>query len=136
MVSPVESDPQRTRMEQVVEAQAAAWVALDADAVARSFADPCEFIVPGAKLTRPEEIRESAAEFFTRCAEVRIKVTGILVDGTRAAISWSWYQRDADTNEISEAEDAILVRVEGEKISYWREYIDGTGAGMMQMVKR
>ena len=110
----------------LVHAQAAAWVAGDADAVAGAFADPCEFIAPGMRLTHPHEIRRAAEDHRARYKDVRVEVGRIISEGDSAAVEWTWTDTDNKTGATARVQDAIVLRVAGGKLIYWREYLDCT----------
>ena len=110
----------------LVHAQAAAWVAGDVDAVAGAFADPCEFIAPGMRLTHPHEIRRAAEDHRARYKDVRVEVGRIISEGDSAAVEWTWTDTDTKTGATARVQDAIVLRVAGGKLIYWREYLDCT----------
>lgn len=108
----------------LVHAQAAAWVAGDAGAIAAAFADPCEFIVPGVRLTHPHEIRLAAEDHRARYKDVRVAVDRIICEGSSAAVEWTWTDTNKKTGATARVQDAIVLRVAEGKLIYWREYLD------------
>ena len=112
----------------LVHAQAAAWVAGDADAVAGAFADPCEFIAPGMRLTHPREIRRAVEDHRALHRDVRVEVDQIIAQGDRAAVEWTWTDTNKKTGATARVQDAIVLRVARGKLIYWREYLDCTPA--------
>ena len=112
----------------MVHAQASAWVAGDADAIAGAFSDPCEFIVPGMRLTHPHEIRKAAEDHRSRYRDVRVEVEWIISQGDSAAVEWTWTDTDKKTGATARVQDAIVLRIARGKLIYWREYLDCTAA--------
>ena len=112
----------------LVHAQASAWVAGDADAIAGAFSDPCEFIVPGMRLTHPHEIRRAAEDHRAQNKDVRVEVERIISEGDSAAVEWTWTDTNKKTGTKARVQDAIVLRVAGGKLTYWREYLDCTPA--------
>ena len=112
----------------LVHAQASAWVAGDADAIAGAFSDPCEFIVPGMRLTHPREIRQAAEDHRVRYKDIRVEVERIISQGDSAAVEWTWTDTDIKTGAVARVQDAIVLRVAKGQLIYWREYLDCTAA--------
>ena len=110
----------------LVHAQASAWVAGDADAIAGAFADPCEFIVPGMRLTHPDEIRRAVEDHRIRYRDVRVEVERIIAQGEIAAVEWTWTDTDSQTGATARVQDAIVLRITKGRLVYWREYMDCT----------
>ena len=110
----------------LVHAQASAWVAGDAEAIAGAFSDPCEFIVPGMRLTHPHQIRQAVEDHRARYRDVRVEVERIISQGDSAAVEWTWTDTDEKTGATARVQDAIVLRVAEGKLIYWREYLDGT----------
>ena len=123
-----QSDDAAVDIRALVHAQASAWVAGDADAIAGAFADPCEFIVPGMRLTHPHEIRRAVEDHRALYRDVRVEVNQIIVQGDRAAVEWTWTDTNKDTGATARVQDAIVLRVAGGKLIYWREYLDCSAA--------
>ena len=113
-------------IEALVRAQAAAWTAGDADAIAGAFSDPCEFIVPGTRLTHPHEIRQAAEDHWARHEDIRVEVVRVISQGGRAAVEWTWTDTDRATGAVARVQDAIVLQVAEGKLIYWREYMDCT----------
>ena len=110
----------------LVHTQASAWVAGEADAIAGAFSDPCEFIVPGMRLTHPHEIRRAAEDHRAQYRDVYVKVERIISEGDDAAVEWTWTDTNKKTGTTARVQDAIVLRVAGGKLTYWREYLDCT----------
>ncbi|MCH7482825.1 MAG: nuclear transport factor 2 family protein [Chloroflexi bacterium] len=110
----------------LVHAQASAWAAGDAEAIAGAFSDPCEFIVPGMRLTHPHEIQRAAEDHRARYRDVRVEVERIISQDDSAAVEWTWTDTDKKTGATARVQDAIVLRVAGGKLIYWREYVDCT----------
>ena len=81
----------------LIHAQAAAWAAGDADAVAGAFSDPCEFIVPGMRLTHPDEIRRAVEDHQALYKDVRVEVERIIAQAETAAVQWTWTDTEKKT---------------------------------------
>ena len=112
----------------VVHAQASAWAAGDVDAIAGAFSDPCEFIVPGMRLTHPHEIRRAAEDHRARYRDVHVEVQRIISQGESAAVEWTWTDTDRKTGTVARVQDAIVLQVAEGQLIYWREYLDCTAA--------
>ena len=111
-------------MTAMVHAQASAWAAGDADAIAGAFSDPCDFIVPGMRLTHPDEIRRAAEDHRARYKDVSVEVERIISQGDVAAVEWTWTDTDKKTGAVARVQDAIVLQVANGQLIYWREYPD------------
>ncbi|EGJ32838.1 hypothetical protein LYNGBM3L_75650 [Moorena producens 3L] len=114
----------RPTIERLVNEQAAAWSAGDADAVAASFTADAEFIVPGHRWRGRKAIRGAAAGYFATGQVASVEIERVLVDGSWGVVLWRWSEHDAEGANESLADDAIVLRLDGDKIAYWREFID------------
>ena len=110
----------------LVHAQASAWAAGDADAIAGAFSDPCEFVVPGMRLTHPHEVRQAAEDHRARYKDVHVEVGRIISEGASAAVEWTWTDTNRQTGATARMQDAIVLRVSNGQLVYWREYLDCT----------
>ena len=110
----------------LIEAQARAWEAGDADAVLAGYADEFEFIAPGLRVTSREHLRASAEAYLRDFVDIRVEIQSLLVDGDAVAVEWKWRETNRKTGAVNFADDAIIVHVRKSLIVYWREYIDGT----------
>ena len=97
----------------LVHAQASAWAAGDAESIAGAFSDPCEFIVPGMRLTHPHEIQRAAEDHRARYRDVRVEVERIISQDDSAAVEWTWTDTDKKTGATARVQDAIVLRVAG-----------------------
>ena len=113
-----------SHLRSIIQRQAAAWAGGDVEGIVSAFSDPCEFIVPRARLTTPDQVRRAAQEYFRQRGDTRVAVGRIVVEGDSAAVEWTWSDQDLATGEVTHAEDAIVVRIDRGEIVYWREYID------------
>ncbi len=113
-----------SRLRDVVQRQAEAWANGDVEGIVSAFASPFEFIFPGARLTTPEELRSAVEGYFRAKTRVRVEIQRIVVDGECAVVEWVWSDQDRESGKMGRAEDAIVLRLAGDKIAYWREYID------------
>ena len=100
------------------------WESGDADAFAALFTLEGELIVPGQRWVGPEQIKRAVSDFSSAVSNVQIHVHRIIVDGNQAVVVWHWQERDRATEQLSQAEDAIVIDFQGDRISCWREYID------------
>lgn len=123
MISP---EPQSVdpKIRQLVERQAQAWETANSEQIIADFAEDSLFIVPGSTLQGKQEIKESAESYFKQSTDTNITIKRLIVNGNQGAIEWDWHETDKETGKESKAEDAIIFELEGEKIKYWREYID------------
>ena len=108
----------------IVEGQARAWAGGDADGIAGGFAERCEFILPGVRLTDPDQVRRAALDYFAQFRDTSVEIQRLVVQGDTAAFEWHWRDVNRQTGEATRADDAIVLQVAGGTIVYWREYID------------
>ena len=108
----------------IVEGQARAWAEGDADTIADGFAERCVFIVPGVRLTDPDQVRRAAIDYFAQFKDTSVEIRRMVVDGDTAAVEWRWCHVNRQTGEATRADDAIVLQADDGKIVYWREYID------------
>ncbi len=125
MSQPQPSEP-AADIRALVHAQASAWAAGDADAIAGAFSDPCEFVVPGMRLTHPHEVRQAAEDHRARYKDIHVEVGRIISEGDSAAVEWTWTDTNRQTGATARMQDAIVLRVANGQLIYWREYIDCT----------
>jgi uncharacterized protein (TIGR02246 family) len=119
-----ETQPIDLKIKQLVQRQANAWEAADSDKIIADFADDALFIVPGALCRGKEEIKAAAESYFAEFVDTKVTIKRIIVKGDEGAIEWTWSEKNKQTGQTSQAEDAIIFELEQGKIKYWREYID------------
>ena len=105
-----------------------AWITGDAEAFAALFLPDGEFIVPNNRWVGPTAIRQVTADFAAQYEVTRIEIRQLIVEDERAAVEWSWEDREKATGKCNQAEDAIVINFRSGKISRWREYIDVTAS--------
>jgi len=127
---PQGAEPDRAAIERLVQRQAAAWQAHDAEGVAAGFTRGARFLVPGHRFAGRDAIRRAAEGYFASGLETRVEVRRVLVDAiptddgdTLALVEWRWSER-AKGKAWSVADDAIVFTVRDGLIDHWREYID------------
>lgn len=108
----------------LIEQTRQAWVTQDPDALAQIFAPNGVLIVPGAKITGREAIRAVVRDFAENFQDVKIEIRQIIVEGDRAAVEWYYEDTEIATGKRNRADDAIIVEVENNLITRWREYFD------------
>ena len=113
-----------SRIQQLVERQAEAWLTGDVDKIIADFAEDCVFVVASSRLRGKWEVRRSVEDFFASNAVVNIEITRIVEGGEGGVVEWSWTEVNRETGGRSYAEDGIIFALENGKIKYWREYID------------
>ena len=123
-MSPSESEPINSTIQQLVERQANAWETADSEKIIADFADDGLFVVPGSQFSGKEEIKAAAESYFAEFVDTTVTIKRIIVKGNEGAIEWTWNEKNKATGETSQAEDAIIFELEDGKIKYWREYID------------
>lgn len=113
-------DDMRTLLKQARDA----WVARDADALARLFAPDGEIIVPGQRWQGQAKIREEVTRFAQQYSDVKIEIKRIIVKDNQAAVEWYYEDTEKATGLRNKADDAIIVDFKDGRISRWREYFD------------
>ena len=121
---PPESESAQQSMKQLVERQASAWQNADYEQIIADFAEDSLFIVPGAIFRGKPQIKQAAEDYFAKFTDTKIKIKRIIFHDNTGAIEWDWTDKNQETGQISQAEDAIVFEIEEGKIKYWREYID------------
>lgn len=123
MLSP---EPQSVtpKIRQLIERQAKAWETANSEQIIADFAEDSLFVVPGSTLRGKPEIKQAAESYFKQFTDTQVTIKRLIVSGNEGAIEWDWSEKDKETGKESKAEDAIIFELEGEKIKYWREYID------------
>lgn len=111
-------------MRSLIKQAADAWIAGDGDAIAALFVPDGEFIVPGKRWVGQAEIRESVTLFALGSSDVKINIQRMLFDGDRAVVEWHWENTEKATGLRYQADDAIAIDFQQNRISRWREYID------------
>ena len=101
-----------------------AWMARDADALARLFAPDGELIVPGKRWQGRAQIRAELTHFSQRYSNVQIDIRRIIIEGNHAVIEWSYKDTENATGLSHQADDAIIVDFKDGQIGRWREYFD------------
>lgn len=125
----IESNPIDPKIKQLIERQANAWETANPEEIISDFSEDALFIAPGSTLKGKPAIKEAAESYFAKFTDTKIIIKRLIVNGNSGAIEWSWSETRKETGEISQAEDAIIFEIEGEKIKYWREYIDKESQG-------
>ena len=80
------------------------------------------------RLTHPHEIQRAAEDHRARYRDVRVEVERIISQDDSAAVEWTWTDTNKDTGATARVQDAIVLRVAGGKLIYWREYLDCSAA--------
>ena len=75
---------------ELVERQARAWEAADADAALADFAAECMFISPGGRWQGHAAIRQAMYTFFQGVNAVQVTITRVLISGDQGAAEWTW----------------------------------------------
>lgn len=112
------------KIRQLVERQAKAWETADSKQIIADFTDDCLFAVPGFRFRGKQEVKEAADSYFAEFTDTKVTIKRIIAKGNEGAIEWVWSEKNKETGEKYQAEDAIIFELEGGKIKYWREYID------------
>lgn len=112
------------KTKQLIERQVKAWETANPEAIISDFSEDALFIAPGSTWKGKQAIKEAAESYFAQFTETKIIIKRLIVRGKSGAIEWTWSEKSKETGETSQAEDAIIFELEGEKIKYWREYID------------
>ena len=115
------SDP--SPITQLVERQAKAWSNENPDGILADFAEDSLFVVADTQVRGKADIREFIEDFFASGSKVEISIRRIIEGENQGAVEWHWREKNPDTGNTSEAEDAIIFALDGDKIIYWREYI-------------
>ena len=116
------------RARSLIEGQVRAWCAADPDAIAAAFTDPCVFRAPDLLAETPEAVRKAAAGYFRDFRDTVIVVQRVIVQGDSVCVEWDWTHTPRATGVRSTSQDAVVVELQGEKIAYWRGYIDSVAA--------
>ncbi|MBW4664217.1 MAG: nuclear transport factor 2 family protein [Chroococcus sp. CMT-3BRIN-NPC107] len=101
-----------------------AWVARDAEALARLFTLDGEIIVPGQRWQGQVKIREEVTRFARDYSDVKINIKRIIIEHNQAAVEWNYEDTQKATNLRNQADDVIIVDFKDGRISRWREYFD------------
>ena len=112
------------RVRSLIQGQARAWSSEDPDAIAGAFTDPCVFRAPDLLAATPDAVRIAAVEYFREFLDTVVVVQRVIVQGDSACVEWDWTHTERATGLRSTSQDAVVVELQGEKIAYWREYID------------
>lgn len=114
----------REQVEALVHRQAAAWISGDAVAAAADFAEDGVLISPMGVWRGPHGVQAAVAAFLEVARVVDVQVRRILVDGDSGGVEWTWTEhRHGDAAPVT-MEDAIVFRLRGAGLVYWREYFD------------
>jgi uncharacterized protein (TIGR02246 family) len=111
-------------IQQLVERQANAWESANSEKIIADFAEDSLFVVPGSTFRGKQQIKEAAEQYFAEFTDTKVMIKRIITNGNKGAVEWRWSDRNKKVDEISQAEDAIILELEAGKIKYWREYID------------
>ena len=117
----------KAQLYELVQRQARAWEQADTTAILADFAPDGLFISPGGRWQGHEAIRGAVESFFASATDVQCQVTRVLLDseqGDQGAAEWTWSETNRKTGKRHTTEDAIIFVLRGDKIVYWREYID------------
>lgn len=101
-----------------------AWETANSEAIISDFSEDALFIAPGSTWKGKQAIQEAAERYFAQFTTTKIIIKRLIVSDKSGAIEWTWNEKNKETGETSQAEDAIIFELEGETIKYWREYID------------
>jgi ketosteroid isomerase-like protein len=84
-----------------------------------------ELVSPGGHVAA-KDMQAAMTDYFTHFGDARITVKNVFLspDGNKAAIEWDWEVTRLRDKARAVTHDAIIVDLEGGKISSWREYFD------------
>jgi uncharacterized protein (TIGR02246 family) len=115
----------KSDLQALVERQAKAWEQGDISTIVRDFAPNATFIAASYTFEGRDAIEKTVEDFFKEFTDVKITIKRIIIEKNQGAVEWDWSDRSKETNQRSEAEDAIIFEVQDDgKIIYWREYIE------------
>ncbi|WP_225889165.1 nuclear transport factor 2 family protein [Halomicronema hongdechloris] len=111
-------------MQTVIQLARRAWLQGDGQAFATLFGPTGEFIVPGQCWQGPEAILQACQTFMATHQVTAIDIRNVVIQENRAMVEWSWQEVERSSGQVSTAEDAIAIDIQGTHIQRWREYID------------
>lgn len=114
----------RKEVAAMVSRQAAAWENGDVAAIVADFAEDALFIAARKEFKGKEAIQKAAEDYFAQFRDTKIDILRIIVEGNNGAVQWDWSDRFRSEDVASYAEDAIIFELKGDRIIYWREYIE------------
>lgn len=120
----VKQDRQQEDTRMLIKKARDAWVARDADALARLFTPDGVLIVPGQQWQGQARIRQEVSRFAQQYSDVKIDIQRIIVEENQAAVEWHYEDTEKATGLRNKADDAIVVDIKAGRISRWREYFD------------
>ncbi len=121
---------QQTAARQLVERQARAWEQQDFTLAASDW-------LPTAVLMSPEgntpaaQMPTSMKGYFKEFTDLHVTIKNVFAspDGKKLAIEWDWAITRKKDGKRGVSHDAIIVDLQGGKISSWREYYDPAASG-------
>lgn len=119
-----QSLPMKEQITQMVIRQARAWENQDAQAIADDFANSAVFIAASFEFQGKSRIKQAALDYFKGFHNTVVEIKRIIVDGNEGAVEWTWRDQNRKSGKEGYAEDAIIFKLENDKIVYWREYIE------------
>ena len=112
-------------MKDLVARQASAWERGDVSTIIQDFAPNAVFIAAGQTFSGIEAIQKSVEDYFREFTDTQITIKRAIIDDNQGAVEWDWSERNKQTGQLSQAEDAIIFELRDDgKITYWREYIE------------
>jgi uncharacterized protein (TIGR02246 family) len=111
-------------IKQLVERQANAWETANIEKLLADFAEDSVFVVPGSIYRGKQQIKQAAESYFRQFTDTKVTIKRVIVQGDEGAVEWTWSEKNKETGEKAQADDAIIFELESGKIKYWREYID------------
>ena len=116
----------RKQVLEIIHRQAKAWENADIEAIGADFADDAVLVVGKNVFNGKQEIKAIAQDYFNQFSDTQITIKRSIIDieNQRAAVEWDWQDKNRQNEELSYAEDAIILELKNNKITYWREYIE------------
>lgn len=109
----------------IVERQARSWERNDFELGAQDWAPDGVLAAPG--VTVPfSRLRRAMEHFHELYVDLQVDVKNVFAsrDGNGIAIEWDWAVSRRSDGARSVTNDAIIVDLENDKITSWREYFD------------
>ena len=124
-----QSAAQKAAFQALVDRQLQSWLKADFSIAAGDWAPDGELISPGAHLKKAE-IQGVMTDYFKHFKDLKVVVKRVILssDGKEAAIEWEWNVVRIRDGAKAHSPDCIIVDLENNKITSWREYFDLGGS--------
>jgi ketosteroid isomerase-like protein len=120
----IQNDLKNQDVEKLILQHAKAWETGDYKLLDSILHEELIFAYPGRRLNKSKTLQDFL-EFHETFNETKIYINKIIIDGDELAVEWQFASTNRKTGNRTAVSDAIIGKIQDNKIIVWKEYLDG-----------